>query len=365
MLPRNCIAGDKVPTVLMQSDTPREDLLLWLAIANSFVMDFLVRMKISLKMALTVLDSLPFPRLSSGNPVARRLARRALMLSCTGVEMNDLWDEMVQVGIVAPRPIDGVPGTTDPGERLQLVAENEADVALLYGLNSEDLAHILDTFPIVRRHDEKAHAGEYHTKTLILGAYDGLVDTSQTARPYATQLDPTPANERVAYPPTSDPLALPEMPVVIPAYSDVEKLVGWIFATLAASGGGMRRTDLACALSLRNDPELLVRHASGEAVAAARAWAPRVARRSMPVGMLYTLLQELESRGAVRFFDQGAAAMVGLGSGAPSREDLDSWSHFEAVLALRVLAGLPALDIADLQGRVAEAERAFMSIGVA
>ena len=127
----------------------------------------------------------------------------------------------------------------------------------------------------------------------------------------------------------------------------------------------MRRTDLACALSLRNDPELLVRHASGEVTAAARAWAARVSRRSMPTGTLYTLLKEFESRGAVRFFDQGASAMVGLGSGAPSREDLDSWSHFEAVLALRVLAGLPAFDIADLQGRVAEAERAFMSRGVA
>lgn len=57
--------------------------------------------------------------------------------------------------------------------------------------------------------------------------------------------------------------------------------------------------------------------------------------------------------------------MVGLGSGAPSREHLDSWSHFEAVLALRVLAGLPALDVADLQGRVAQEERAFLSRGVA
>jgi hypothetical protein len=216
----------------------------------------------------------------------------------------------------------------------------------------------------VRKNDEKAH-GEFRTKRLILEVYDSLAEATRTGRPYASRLDPPPADPRVAHPPKSDPLALPEMPIVIPAYAAHDDVARWIFAALAASGGGMRRTDLACALSLRNDPGLLVRHASGEVTAAARAWAARVTRRSVSAGTLHTLLKEFESRGAVRFFDQGAAAMVGLGNGAPSREDLDSWSHFEAVLALRVLAGLPTLDIADLQDRVAEEERTFLSRGVA
>jgi hypothetical protein len=259
---------------------------------------------------------------------------------------------------------DGPPFRWDPARRELLRAELDAAFFHLYGLSRDDTDYVMDTFPIVRKNDEKAH-GEFRTKRLILEVYDSLAEATRTGRPYASRLDPPPADPRVAHPPKSDPLALPEMPIVIPAYAAHDDVARWIFAALAASGGGMRRTDLACALSLRNDPGLLVRHASGEVTAAARAWAARVTRRSVSAGTLHTLLKEFESRGAVRFFDQGAAAMVGLGNGAPSREDLDSWSHFEAVLALRVLAGLPTLDIADLQDRVAEEERTFLSRGVA
>lgn len=37
----------------------------------------------------------------------------------------------------------------------------------LYGLGREDAAYILDTFPILREQDEKAH-GRYLTKDLVL-----------------------------------------------------------------------------------------------------------------------------------------------------------------------------------------------------
>jgi hypothetical protein len=40
----------------------------------------------------------------------------------------------------------------------------------LYGLNEDDAAYILDTFPIVRAQDEAAF-GDYRTKALIL---DGM-----------------------------------------------------------------------------------------------------------------------------------------------------------------------------------------------
>ncbi|MCL2726632.1 MAG: hypothetical protein FWD69_19605 [Polyangiaceae bacterium] len=50
----------------------------------------------------------------------------------------------------------------------------------------------MDTFPIVRRNDEKAH-GEYRTKRVILETYDALAEAVQTGRPYRTPLDPLPA----------------------------------------------------------------------------------------------------------------------------------------------------------------------------
>jgi hypothetical protein len=43
----------------------------------------------------------------------------------------------------------------------------------LYSLTREELAYILDTFPIVRRKDEEKY-GEYRTKRMVLEGYDAL-----------------------------------------------------------------------------------------------------------------------------------------------------------------------------------------------
>ena len=55
------------------------------------------------------------------------------------------------------------------------------------------MAYILDTFPIVKRKDEKEH-GEYRTKRVILEIYDRMQQAIATGQPYQTLLDPPPAN---------------------------------------------------------------------------------------------------------------------------------------------------------------------------
>jgi hypothetical protein len=195
----------------------------WLAVANSFAMDFLVRMKVSLKMALIILDSLPFPRLSLDDPRAKRLITDVLHLVCTGPEMNGLWNSMADSGLVRAVPASGPPpGCIDLDERQKAVARIEAEVAMLYGLTADDVAHILDTFPIVRKNDEKAH-GEYRTKRVILEIYDAMAEVMRAngqlpvasgdkplttrysplaSSSYQTRLDPPPADPRVAHPDT-------------------------------------------------------------------------------------------------------------------------------------------------------------------
>ena len=39
---------------------------------------------------------------------------------------------------------------------------------ILYGLDQDDAAYVMDSFPITRRNDEQAHHGVYVTKELIL-----------------------------------------------------------------------------------------------------------------------------------------------------------------------------------------------------
>lgn len=200
VLPPACIAGDKVPTVLMRSDNAPADLLVWLAVANSFAMDFLVRMKVSLKMALIILDSLPFPRLVRGDPRAHRIIASVLRLVCTGPEMNNLWNMMAEKGYAPPLEEGNVvPGSLGSDERLRLIAAIEAEVAMLFGLSRDEVAYILDTFPIVRKRDEKCY-GDYRTKRLILEAYDVVATAEFGGQPHQTLLDPPPADPRVAHP---------------------------------------------------------------------------------------------------------------------------------------------------------------------
>lgn len=198
MLPRDCVSGAKVPTVTMQGADSRFNLLVWLAAANSFAMDFLVRMKVSLTMALTILDSLPFPRLAVDNVIGRNLAQRALRLTCTGLEMGALWDEFAQAGVVPRRKTDEVPGASDAEQRLRLRTEIEADLAVLYGLTRDELGYVLDTFPIVQKNDEKVY-GDFRTKALVLDRFDEL------SRPSGAKVIPLPVKPAVRLQPTVAP----------------------------------------------------------------------------------------------------------------------------------------------------------------
>lgn len=95
---------------------------------------------------------------------------------------------------------DGPPFRWDPARRFLLRCELDAAFFHLYGLARDDTDYILDTFPIVRKNDEKAH-GEYRTKRVILEIYDVMADAARTGVPYVTRLDPPPADPRVAHPP--------------------------------------------------------------------------------------------------------------------------------------------------------------------
>jgi hypothetical protein len=84
---------------------------------------------------------------------------------------------------------DGPPFLWDPARRFQLRCELDAAFFHLYGIARDDVDYVLDTFPIVRKHDEKAH-GEYRTKRVILEIYDALATATATGVPYQSPLGP-------------------------------------------------------------------------------------------------------------------------------------------------------------------------------
>jgi len=96
---------------------------------------------------------------------------------------------------------DGPPFKWDSERRFQLRCELDAAFFHLYGLSRDDTAYVMDTFPIVRKNDEKAH-GEYRTKRVILELYDQLAMATRTGRPWVSSLDPPPADPRQCHPDT-------------------------------------------------------------------------------------------------------------------------------------------------------------------
>src|SRR3546814_880925 len=63
---------------------------------------------------------------------------------------------------------DGEPFVWDPEDRRHRIARLDALYFNLYGLDRDEAAYVLDTFPIVRDADERAF-GRYRTRDLVLG----------------------------------------------------------------------------------------------------------------------------------------------------------------------------------------------------
>jgi hypothetical protein len=176
IVPPGVICGHTVPTIVFE---PAYEwaYLPWLAAANSFTMDALVRRKLSSPhMTFTVLDSLPFPRLAFGDDSVKRLSPLVLRLICTASEMTPFWNRMARLGLVEPVPEESIPPSAllAPADRSVARADVDAYVAkVIFGLTHQELSDVLDSFDVLCRRDEKSY-GEFRTKRMVLKSYEDL-----------------------------------------------------------------------------------------------------------------------------------------------------------------------------------------------
>jgi hypothetical protein len=181
LLPKGSVSGHKVPTIEFL-DGGKPDTLLWLGVANSLVMDFLVRKKVSLTMSYTIMDSLPFPREFGKIPAATEIARRVCALCAVGPEMEEFREQAVQNGIL--KTVSDV--IEDPEQRAVLAAEIDALVARdVFQMKKEEMLYILDpknilgkdcdveTFKALRN-AEMREFNDFRTQRLIEEAWDRL-----------------------------------------------------------------------------------------------------------------------------------------------------------------------------------------------
>ena len=128
-----------------------------MSVMNSFVLDYVLRQKMTANVNLFYILQLPIPRLTAGNPYFDALVPRAARLVCVREAFADLWQEVMGTGWTLPDPHPGPPPNSGEGERPVVEAgarqrvrdEIDAIVAHLYGLERDEFGHILRTFPLV------------------------------------------------------------------------------------------------------------------------------------------------------------------------------------------------------------------------
>jgi hypothetical protein len=187
LIPRVAV-GHKLPLAMPSTD-PRSTACLYANLC-SFALDYAARQKVGgTSLTYFVFKQLPVlaPSVyaadaawSPGQTLRDWMLPRVVELTYTAWDLEpfarDVGDE-------------GPPYLWDPARRLVLRAELDAAFFHLYGLSRDDAAYILDTFPIVKKEDEKAH-GEYRTKRLILERYDAFAAAAASGKPYVSPLPP-------------------------------------------------------------------------------------------------------------------------------------------------------------------------------
>jgi hypothetical protein len=151
---------------------------------NSFVVDWLLRQKVTTNINIFYIYQLPVPRLTEADAAFKPIVERAARLICTTPEFDGLAKE---VGLGNHKA-----GATDPAERARLRAELDGLVAHLYGLTEEEFAHILATFPAVEASVKDAALAAYkvfapksadqEVAAMIAGGESATVEFKSTAR---------------------------------------------------------------------------------------------------------------------------------------------------------------------------------------
>jgi hypothetical protein len=162
------------------------------AVLSSLIADYLIRQKLpGTTLSSYIVEQLACPRPEdftltpawSDASLSTFVRCRVLELTYTSHRIRPY-----AANVVGGDP--GEPFRWDPDRRAQLTAELDAAMLHLYRLNRPDAEHVLDSFSVVRKYDERDH-GEFRTKRLVLAAYDAMAESTRTGVAFTSPLDPS------------------------------------------------------------------------------------------------------------------------------------------------------------------------------
>lgn len=173
---------------ILSAGPDAESLALLAAQYNSFAFDYVIRQFLSQPSipqgTFQQLPVLPLEAFGSADHFlgngAKWVTNRVVALAGTGREMADFVRELGRGGWLP------IPWCDDRRARARM--ELDAAMFHLFGLERDDVDYIMDTFPTVRRKDERDY-GEYRTKRLILEVYDVMQQAIDARVPYRSPWD--------------------------------------------------------------------------------------------------------------------------------------------------------------------------------
>lgn len=162
-IPAGVVCGNKVPTLVFSDDNPdREDL--FLAMANSFVVDWLLRRLLTTTVNFFLLDSLPLPPLTPDHRYSPRIIELAQRV--TRAE----GDPKVGLTLVA-----------------RWRAEIDALIADAWGITLPEMTMILEDFPLLDRHQPPLE-GEKRSTVTTDAVLSALARINEEHNPWAPRL---------------------------------------------------------------------------------------------------------------------------------------------------------------------------------
>lgn len=193
VIPPNTFAGHSLSVHFPFCNTPEKynqlvfapsELLFLISVMNSFVVDYVLRSRMTTNLSLYYLYQLPIPRLPQTDKTFKTIVKRAAKLVCVSSEFDALAKD---VGLRGSQ--DGI---TDDKERARLRAELDGLVAHLYGLSEDEFAHVLASFPLVQQPVKDAALAAYklfapksadqQVRSLITGGENATLEFKSSAR---------------------------------------------------------------------------------------------------------------------------------------------------------------------------------------
>lgn len=135
LVPPHVFAHNKAPSLIWPGGD-EADIAYLLGVMCSVPFDWIARRRVETNLNYFILNSLVVPRPARGDPLWRRVVALAGGLAC----IDDRYADFAAAANVAV-------GEADSGRRVAMIAELDAVVARLYGLERDELEEFFDDFP--------------------------------------------------------------------------------------------------------------------------------------------------------------------------------------------------------------------------